>query len=78
MKLVQAAKLEAVALGAYLGALTSVQATALNTVFGRVAASEAQHQGFFSAASGGRAFSLAFPTPLTIADTSNALDAYTA
>ncbi len=74
----QAVKLEGIALGAYLGALTSVQAVALNTVFGSVAAAEAQHQGFFSAASGGRAFSLAFPPALKVADTSNALDAYTA
>ena len=74
----QAVKLEGIALGAYLGALTTVQAVALNAVIGKVAASEAQHQSAFTTFAGGRAFSLAFPPSSTVAATSNALDAYTA
>ncbi len=74
----QAVKLETLALGAYLGALTTVQAVVLNTVIGKVAASEAQHQSTFTAAAGGRPFSVAFPPALTVASVSNALDAYTA
>jgi hypothetical protein len=71
-----AKSLEATVLGAYLGAMSSIQTTSLLTGLGSIAANEAQHQSFFTMAGGGKAFSLSFPPPLTISEASNALAVY--
>jgi Ferritin-like domain len=73
-----AAHLEATILGAYLGAVDGIQTASLKAGLARIAANEAQHLGYFSAAGGGKAFSLSFPPALTIDQASNALDAFTA
>jgi hypothetical protein len=67
--------LETISVGAYLGAVTGVQAKELVSQLARIAASEAQHLSAFGAALG-RPFALAFPAPLPIDDVSEALDAY--
>ncbi len=72
-----AGRLEATILGAYLGAIDGIQTDSLKAGLARIAANEAQHLGYFSAAAGGKAFSLSFPPELTIDQASNALDAYT-
>jgi hypothetical protein len=73
-----AQQLEATMLGAYLGAIGSMQTNALKTGLAQIAACEAQHSAYFTTASGGKAFSLSFPPALPIDQASNALDAYTA
>ncbi len=70
--------LEDTILGAYLGAIAGVQANAFKAGLARIAASEAQHSAYFTTAIGGKTFSAAFPTALTIDQASNALDAFTA
>ena len=73
-----AAGLETTILGAYLGAIDGIQTDTLKVGLARIAANEAQHVGYFSAAAGGKAFTLSFPQELTIDEASNALDAFTA
>jgi Ferritin-like domain len=70
-------KLEALFLGAYLGAVDGYEAGSLKQLAARAAASEAQHLSVLSAAAGGSRFLAAFPRPLTIDRVSDALDAYT-
>jgi len=72
-----AATLEALALGAYLGAAGSITTSALQSALAQIAANEAQHLTVFSRRAGGPAFQDAFPAPMSIEDASNALDAYT-
>jgi Ferritin-like domain len=73
-----AQQLETTILGAYLGAVGGVQTNELKTGIARIAACEAQHASYFATVTGGKAFSLSFPSDLTIDQASNALDAYTA
>jgi rubrerythrin len=73
-----AAQLETLILGTYLGAIDGIETDSLKAGLARIAANEAQHLGYFSAAAGGKAFSLSFPPALTIDQASNALDAFTA
>jgi hypothetical protein len=73
-----AEQLETTVLGAYLGAVGGIQTSALKTGIARIAACEAQHVSYFSTAQGGKAFSLSFPSDLSIDQASNALDTYTA
>lgn len=70
--------LEGTILGTYLGAIAGIQTDALKAGLARIAACEAQHAAYFTTAKGGKAFSLSFPTALTIDQASNALDAFTA
>ena len=70
-------KLEALFLGAYLGAVDGYEAASLKQLAARAAASEAQHLSVLSAAAGGPRFAAAFPRPLTMDRVSDALDAYT-
>jgi hypothetical protein len=72
-----AKQLEANVLGSYLGAMSTVQTTALLTGLSQIAANEAQHVSYFNQVSGGKAFSLSFPPALTITEASNAFAAYT-
>jgi hypothetical protein len=72
-----AIQIETTILGAYLGAMSQMQTTALLTGLAQIAANEAQHQSYFTAVSGGKSFALSFPTALTITQASNALAAYT-
>jgi hypothetical protein len=73
-----AGRLESLVLGAYLGAIDGVQTDSLKAGLARIAANEAQHAAYFTAAAGGKAYSLSFPQELTIDQASNALDAFTA
>jgi Ferritin-like domain len=73
-----AAQLETLILGTYLGAIDGIQTDGLKAGLARIAANEAQHCSYFTAAGGGKAFSLSFPVALTIDQASNALDAFTA
>jgi hypothetical protein len=68
--------LETNVLGSYLGAMSTVQTTALLTGLSQIAANEAQHVSYFNQVAGGKAFSLSFPAPLTITEASNAFAAY--
>lgn len=70
-------KLEAIFLGAYLGAVDGYEEASLKQLAARAAASEAQHLSVLSAAAGGPRFAAAFPRPLTIDRASDALDLYT-
>jgi Ferritin-like domain len=71
-----AIQIETTMVGAYLGAMSQVQTTALLTGLAQIAANEAQHQSYFTAVSGGKSFALSFPPALTITEASNALAAY--
>jgi Ferritin-like domain len=73
-----ARQLEELLLGAYLGAIAGIQTDSLKGGLAQIAASEAQHASYFNAAGGTKAFKNAFPSPLTIDQASNALDAFTA
>jgi len=73
-----ARQLEELLLGAYLGAIAGLQNDSLKAGLARIAACEAQHASYFSAAGGSKAFKGSFPAPLTIDQASNALDAFTA
>lgn len=70
--------LEDTILGAYLGAIAGVQASAFKAGLARIAACEAQHSAYFTTAIGGKVFSASFPPALTIDQASNVLDAFTA
>jgi hypothetical protein len=71
-------ELETVFLGAYLGAVSGIQAQALAQPLARIAASEAQHLSLWAFELGGHPVSAAFPAPLTIDQVSAALDQFTA
>ena len=73
-----ARQLEELMLGAYLGAIAGIQADSLKSGLAQIAACEAQHASYFTAAGGSKAFKSSFPSPLTIDQASNALDAFTA
>lgn len=73
-----AGQLETIILGSYLGAIDGIQTDSLKAGLARIAANEAQHVSYFTAAGGGKAFTLSFPPALTIDQASNALDAFTA
>jgi hypothetical protein len=73
-----ARQLEELMLGAYLGAIAGIQADSLKAGLAQIAACEAQHASYFTAAGGAKAFKTSFPSPLTIDQVSNALDAFTA
>lgn len=73
-----ATQLEALVLGAYLGAIGGMQTDSFKTGLAQIAACEAQHQSYFSARLGRRAFDLSFPPALTIEQVSDAMGAYTA
>lgn len=75
LKLAQ--QLETTMLGTYLGAVGGMQSGAFKQGLAQIAASEAQHLSFMSARRGGKAFSLAFPPPLSIDQASAAMDAFT-
>jgi len=70
-------RLEALFLGAYLGAVDGFDADAYTQLAARAAASEAQHLSVLSAAAGGSRLGSALPRPLTIDRVSDALDVYT-
>jgi hypothetical protein len=74
----QAAKLEAMVLGAYLGAIGGMQTSQFKTGLAQIAACEAQHASYFQTQSGHKAFWLSFPPALTIQQASGAMAAYTA
>jgi hypothetical protein len=76
--LAAAHELESTLLGAYLGAVGGLQTASLKQGLAEIAACEAQHVSYFTAAFGGRAFALSFPPALTIDQASDAMDAFTA
>ena len=69
--------LELLSLGSYLGAAGNLSSPVLQTAVAQITANEAQHLSAFSIHSGNPAFHEAFPDVLTIAEASDALDAYT-
>ena len=71
------AELEALQLGAYLGAADAVQTEPLRGIASRIAANEAQHAGFFTGLLDNRPLGVSLPLPLAIDAASNALAAYT-
>lgn len=71
------ARLESLALRAYLGAVEGYETTALKLRTARAAASEAQHLSVFAAEAGGRRIGSAFPRPLSIDRVSGLLDEFT-
>lgn len=73
-----AEQLESSMVGAYAGAIGSIQTISLLTGLAQIAACEAQHLSYFTAVGGGRAFSLSFPPALTIQEASDAFAAYSA
>jgi len=74
----QAAAIEQMVLGTYLGALGGMQTSQFKTGLAQIAACEAQHASYFQAQSGQKAFWLSFPPALTIQQASDAMAAYTA
>src|SRR6185503_5933875 len=70
-------RLESLSLGAYLGAVRSLQTPLYREHAARAAASEAQHLSFFAGAVGGRRLGPPLPATLTIDRASDALDAFT-
>jgi rubrerythrin len=74
----QASKLEAIALGAYLGAVENVQTPSLRLPIGQIAANEAQHASALAHAAGARLVGHAFAPSLQIGAVSDALSAYEA
>jgi hypothetical protein len=71
-----ALKIETLSLGAYLGALGSVESADLRLLVAQIAASEGQHAGTVARMLGHPAVGNPFPEPLTIDAVSTALDAY--
>jgi hypothetical protein len=69
-------KLETLALSAYLGAVDGLEASSLKQPAARIAASEAQHLSVLTGLAGGNPIGSSFPSPLTIDEASNALDAF--
>jgi hypothetical protein len=72
-----AVSLEALFLGAYLGAVAGVQTSSLMPSFARIAANQAQHLTVFSQLLGRSSFKAAMPAPLTIDAVTQALVTYT-
>jgi Ferritin-like domain len=70
-------RLESLSLGAYLGAVRSLQTPLYREHAARAAASEAQHLSVFADAVGGRRLGPPLPAVLSIDRVSDALDAYT-
>jgi len=70
-------RLESLSLGAYLGAVRSLQTPLYGDHAARAAASEAQHLSVFAGAVGGRRLGPPLPAALSIDHVSDALDAYT-
>jgi hypothetical protein len=70
-------RLESLSLGAYLGAVRSLQTPLYREHAARAAASEAQHLTVFAGAVGGRRLGPPLPAALSIDRVSDALDAYT-
>jgi hypothetical protein len=73
-----ASQLEALSLGAYLGALGGLETAALAGGMSRIATCEAQHSAYFTTLLGGKTFKSSYPPALTIDQVSDALDTYTA
>ena len=71
-----AVTLETVALGAYLGSAGVVANPVLASAIAQITANEAEHVGAWSARTARPAFHDAFTAALTIAEASDALDAY--
>lgn len=71
-----AAEIEAVILGAYLGAIENVDAPELRLAIGQIAANEAQHAGALAGLRGGNVIGRAFPPSLQIDAASAALDRF--
>jgi hypothetical protein len=71
-----AARIEALVLGAYLGAVENVETAELRLPIGQIAANEAQHAGALAALHGGTAIGRAFPSSLQIDAASAALDRF--
>jgi hypothetical protein len=74
----EAVQIEALVLGAYLGAIGAMQTNQFKTGLAQIAACEAQHSSYFMTQTGGKAFWLSFPPALTIQQASDAMAAYTA
>jgi hypothetical protein len=70
-------RLESLSLGAYLGAVRSLQTPLYREHAARAAASEAQHLTVFAGVVGGRRLGPPLPAALSIDRVSDALDAYT-
>ena len=70
-------RLESLSLGAYLGAVGSLQTPLYRDHAARAAASEAQHLSVFTAAVGGRRLGSPLPAALPLDRVSDALDEYT-
>ena len=70
-------RLESLLLGAYLGAVGSLQTPLYREHAARAAASEAQHLSVFTAEAGGRRLGPPLPAALAIDRVSDALDAFT-
>jgi hypothetical protein len=71
-----ATQIEGIVLGAYLGAVGSMQTAAFKTGLAQIAACEAQHLSLFTTTNGGKAFRLSFPPALTIQQASDAMAAF--
>jgi hypothetical protein len=74
----EAAKIETLVRGSYLGASGGMQTAQFKTGLAQIAACEAQHASYFSTKTGGKAFWLSFPPALTIQQASDAMAGYTA
>ena len=68
--------LETALVGAYLGAVDGLEANALKQPVARIAASEAQHLSVLRRLIGRDPIGVSFPSPLTIDEASDALDAF--
>ena len=72
-----ARQLETLLLGTYLGAVGGTQTVSLKQGLAQIAACEAQHLSYASAATGNKVFSVSFPPALTIDQASTAMDGFT-
>ena len=72
-----AVELERLALGAYVGAIASLQAPALRLPLTQIAACEAQHLSAFAAEATGHGLGASFAESLSIDQASDALGKYT-
>ena len=70
------AQLETTFLGIYLGGVASLQDADTRALFSRIAASQAQHLGFFSGIAYGKPIGMSFPVALSVQDGSAALDPF--
>jgi hypothetical protein len=69
-------RIETLLLGAYLGAIGSVQTPELRLPLGQIAANEAQHLSALAPAAGKLRIGRAFPAALTISEASAGLDVF--